>query len=251
MKNTAIAIGLTCILSWASISVSAQNADLVADKEVQELIKLNPALTGVLNRLRFLGNASQNVDMGLETRFFKSANHLGFYAKFDNLNDLERKSFNFSYARDVVDKAGMQLKIGGNIDYQVKVYHNDKQILTDFSFKDFNGFEYKIDSASAKGFHIDSKVFDFSLGSSLLYKNLVLGVTLNHLNTPDVSIQKGVEQFTNLSLSAQLLGFFKVGQELTFIPTVIYANQKKDDFTSLGMSVNYKSVTLNGQYEDL
>ncbi len=198
-----------------------------------------------------MGNASQNVDMGLETRIFKSMNHIGFYAKFDNLEDLERQSFNFSYARDVVTKDALQLKIGGNIDYQVKVFHNDKQIFTDFSFKDFNGFEYRIDSANAKDFNVESKVFDLSIGSSLLYKNLVLGVTLNHLNTPDVSIQKGVEQFTNLSVNAQLLGFFKVGQNLTFIPTAIYANQKEDAFTSLGMSVNYKTVTLNGQYEDL
>ncbi len=34
---------------------NAQNVDLVNDKEVQELNKLNPALTGVLNRLRFFG----------------------------------------------------------------------------------------------------------------------------------------------------------------------------------------------------
>jgi len=218
---------------------------------VQELNKLNPALTGVLNRLRVLGNASQNVDLGIETRFFKSANHLGFYAKFDNLDNLERQSFNFSYARDLLDKAGLQVKLGGNVDYQIKVFHNDQQILTDFSFRDFNGFEYRIDSANAKDFNIDSKVFDLSVGSSVLYKNLVLGVTLNHLNTPDVSVQKGIEQFSDLSVSAQLLGFFKLGPQITVIPTVIYANQQDDDFTSLGMSINYKSVTFNGQYEDL
>lgn len=229
----------------------AQNVDLVNDKEVQELNKLNPALTGVLNRLRVLGNASQNVDLGLETRVFKSPNHLGFYAKFDNLENLERQSFNFSYSRDVVSKDALQLKLGGNIDYQVKVFHNDKQILKDFSFKDFNGFEYKIDSANAKDFNVESKIFDLSIGSSVLYKNLILGVTLNHLNAPDVSVQKGVEQFTNLSISAQLLGFFKLGENITVIPTAIYANQKTDDFTSLGMSVNYKTITLNGQYEDL
>jgi hypothetical protein len=238
------------MLLFSVSDIVAQNVDLVNDKEVQELNKLNPSLTGVLNRLRFLGNASQNIDLGLETRVFKSANHLGFYAKFDNLEDLERQSFNFSYARDLVDKAGLQVKLGGNLDYQVKVFHNDKQLFTDFSFKDFNGFEYRIDSASAKDFNIESKVFDLSLGGSVLYKNLVLGVTLNHLNTPDVSVQKGIEQFTNMSVSAQLLGFFKVGQNVTVIPTAIYANQKDDAFTSLGVSINYKSVTLSGQFED-
>lgn len=249
-KLTHLSLCLLCT-SVLSFSAQAQNVDLVSDKEVQEMNKLNPALTGVLNRLRFLGNASENIDLGLETRVFKSANHLGFYAKFDNLEDLERQSFNFSYARDVVEKAGLQVKVGGNIDYQIKVYHNDEQVFKDFSFKDFNGFEYRIDSADAKDFNVESKVFDLSLGGSVLYKNLVLGLTLNHLNTPDVSVQKGVEQFTDLSVSAQLLGFFKLGQQITVIPTVIYANQKDDAFTSLGMSVNYKSVTLNGQYEDL
>ena len=248
LQSLTLCIVTICL---SSASVSAQNADLVSEKEVQELNKLNPALTGVLNRLRVLGNASQNVDLGIETRVFKSANHLGFYAKFDNLDNLERQSFNFSYARDLVEKPGLQVKLGGNIDYQIKVYHNDEQVFKDFSFKDFNGFEYRIDSANAKDFNVESKVFDLSVGSSVLYKNLVLGVTLNHLNTPDVSVQKGIEQFSDLSVSAQLLGFFKVGQNMTIIPTAIYANQKDDDFTSLGMSINYKSVTLNGQYEDL
>jgi|GEM_PF-1394029 len=251
MKLSKTTIALICVLSLSNCYVFAQNSDLVNNKEIQELNKLNPALTGVLNRLRVLGNASQNVDLGIETRLFKSANHLGFYAKFDNLDNLDRQSFNFSYARDVFVKAGLKVKLGGNIDYQIKVYHNDQQILKDFSFKDFNGFEYRIDSANAKDFNIDSKVFDLSVGSSLLYKNIVLGVTLNHLNTPDVSIQKGIEQFSDLSISAQLLGFFKLGKQITVIPTAIYANQKEDDFTSLGMSVNYKSVTFNGQYEDL
>jgi hypothetical protein len=244
-----IAVVLTLVLNVSQ--TNAQNVDLVSDKEFQELNKLNPALTGVLNRLRVLGNVSQNLDIGVETRVFKSPNHLGFYATFDDIDNLDRKSFNFSYARDLDISENMQLKLGGNMDYQIKVFHNEKQILTDLNFSDFNGFEYKIDSADINNFSIESKVFDLSLGGSLLYKNLLLGVTLNHFNNPNISIQKNNVQKVNMAVNAQLLGFFNLGQNMVIIPSAIYANQADDAFTSLGLSINYKTVTFNGQYEDL
>ncbi len=251
MKTRNLIIPFILLLFGSSFSGFGQNSDLVSDKELQELNKLNPSLTGVLNRFRVLGNASSNVDIGLETRFFKTANRLGFYATFDNIDNLERKSYNLSYARDFELTEKIQWKLGANVDYQVKLFNGDKEVKADLSFKDFDGFEYKIDSADIQNFSLESKVFDLSVGTSILYKNLVLGVTLDHINTPDVSIQKGVKQLADMAYNAQLMGFFKLGSKLTIIPSAIYASQDEDVFSSFGMSLNYKGVSFNGQYEDL
>jgi hypothetical protein len=86
------------------------------------------------------------------------------------------------------------------------------------------------------------------LGASLLIKNILIGVNVNHINTPDISIQKGVEQLADLELNAQLVGFFNLGL-ITVMPTGVYAVQKDDVFGSYGLSINRKKLTLNAQYE--
>ena len=232
-------------------SASAQNLDLINDKEFQELNKLNPSLTGVLNRFRFMANRATNTDLGLETRIFKSASHIGFTATFDNIDNLDRRSFNFAYARDFNVSEKMILKLGGNLDYKIKVFHQGNQLGQNFTFRDFDGFEYKVDSLNINDFSVDSKFFDLGLGGSLLFNNLVLGFNIKHINTPDISVQKGVEQLADIEFNTQLLGFIKLGESMTVIPSAIYAQQKDDAFTSLGVSLNFKTVTLNGQYEDL
>ncbi len=248
MARTLILISLLGLLFQGT---QAQNVDLLNDKEFQELNKLNPSLTGVLNRFRFMANQSSNTDIGFETRVFKSLSHIGFTATFDNIDNLDRKSFNFAYARDVDINDKIQLKLGGNVDYQIKVFHHNNQILNDFSFTDFNGFEYKVDSLNINDFRVDSKFFDVGIGGSLLFKNLVLGFNLNHINTPNISVQDGLKQLAGVEINAQLLGFIKLGQDGMLIPSVIYAQQRDDAFTSAGLSLNFKTVTLNGQYEDL
>lgn len=240
---------LTALFSTAGLK--AQNLDLLNNKELQELNKLNPSLTGVLNRLRFLGNQSTNTDLGLETRLFKSASHIGFTASFDNLDHIDRKSFNFAYARDFDLSEKLQLKLGGNVDYQIKVFHGGNRLFEGYSFKDFNGFEYKVDSLNINDFDIDAKFFDVGFGGSLLFKNLVMGVNINHINTPDISVQEGIKQLADFELNAQLMGFVKLGQFGMLIPSAIYAKQKDDAFLSGGVSLSYKTFTLNGQYEDL
>lgn len=240
---------MTMVLSIATIS--AQNRDLMGDKEFQELNKLNPAFTGVLNKLRILGNVSQKYDIGLETRLFKSANHLGFYMTFDDIENLNRKSFNFTYARDFDVKEKLQFKLGANLNYQVKIFHNDSQLFKNFTFKDFNGFEYEVDSLNAKDFRTESKLFDLHVGGSMLYKNLVLGVSLNHVNRPDISVQSSIKEKANLAVNAHLMGFFTLGKLVTVIPTGVYAIQKDDVFSSYGISLNKNNFTLSGQYESL
>lgn len=232
-------------------TVMGQNRDLMGDKEFQELNKLNPAFTGVLNKLRILGNASENYDIGLETRLFKSANHLGFYMTYDDIENLDRKSFNLTYARDFDVKEKLQFKLGANLDYQVKIFHNDSQLFKNFTFKDFNGFEYEVDSLNAGDFKAESKLFDLHVGGSMLYRNLVLGIALNHVNRPDFSVQEGVKEKANIAMNAHLMGFFSLGKTITVIPTGIYAMQKDDVFSSYGVSLNRKNVTLSGQYETL
>lgn len=229
--------------------LNAQNLDIINDKEFQELNKLNPSFTGVLNRFRIMANTAQNTDIGFETRVFKSASHLGFTATFDDIDNLGRKSFNAAYARDFNFGNNKLFKLGANCDYQVKLFHQGNQV--NFNFKDFNGFEYHVDSLNVNDFKVESKFFDVGVGASLLLNNIVLGVNINHVNRPDVSVQNGVEQLAKMEVNAQLLGFFKIGDLITVIPSAIYAQQESDAFSSFGLSLNRKSFTVNAQYEDL
>ena len=239
------------VLTLCLQSTQAQNLDLLNDKEFQELNKLNPSFTGILNRFRFLANQSNGTDLGLESRVFKSASHIGFTATFDNIAHLDRKSFNFAYARDFDVSEKIQLKLGGNVDYQIKVFHNGNQLFQDFSFTDFNGFEYKVDSLNSKDFDVDAKFFDVGLGGSILLKNTIIGFNLNHINTPDISIQEGLKQVADIEINAQFVGFYKIGEALTLIPSALFSKQKDDQFSSAGLSLNFKTVTFNGQYEQL
>jgi len=231
--------------------VKAQNYDLVDDKEFQELNKLNPSLTGVLQRFRVLANQATSTDLGIETRLFKSVNYLGFNVRLDNQNNIDRQSYNVSYARDFKLAKVIDWKLGANMNYEVKIFNQGKQVNSNFNLTDFNGFEYRFDSINPQDYSIESKVFDLSLGTSFLFKNLVLGVTANHINTPDVSLQNGVEQLKDFAINAQLIGFFNIGKSLMIMPTGIYAQQGDDVFSSYGASINIKNITFNGQYEML
>ena len=228
-----------------------QNLDLINDKEFPELNKLNPSLTGVLNQFRGLANAASNTDLGLETRLFKSVNYLGFTATFDETDHLNRQVYTLGYARDITKNDHLKIKLGLNADYHIKVFHNDNQLNTDFTFADFNGFRYDVDSLNINDFSVESQVFDLDIGASVLFKNLLLGITVNHINRPDISVQKGVEQLMDLSYNAQLMGFVKLGELLTIIPTGVYARQQDDVFSSYGVSLNRNTWTFTGQYEAL
>ncbi len=236
------------VIAMGASDLFAQNLDLLNNKDFQEMNKLNPSLTGVLNRFRFLGNQSTSTDLGFETRWFKSASHLGFNINLNSIDNLSRRSFNASYARDFNLSEHATFKLGANVDYQIKVFHQGDQILNNISFKDFNGFEYHVDSLNIKDFSVDSKFWDVDLGASLLFKNILVGVNVNHINRPDISIQRGVEQLADLELNAQLVGFFNLGL-ITVMPTGVYAVQQDDVFSSYGLSLNRKQLTLNAQYE--
>ncbi|MCB9261793.1 MAG: type IX secretion system membrane protein PorP/SprF [Flavobacteriales bacterium] len=229
-------------------SLFAQNFDLINNKELPELNKLNPAFTGVLNRLRFMYNQSATTDLGFETRLFKSSNHFGVYATFDGIDHIQRKSFNAQYARNIELKNNLNLKLAANVNYQIRLFHRGNEV--NFSFKDFNGFEYHVDSLNIKDFSTQQEVFDLGIGTALLWKNLVLGFNVNHLNQPDINLQNSQSLKSKIEMNAQLMGFFKLGK-LMAAPTAIYAQQGSDVFSSLGLNLTYKNLGITGQYEDL
>jgi hypothetical protein len=227
--------------------VHAQNIDLTEGKEFSELAQTNPAFAGVLEQFRFLFTQSNELKAGLESKLLKN-NYLSFHFNQDELDHLRRQNFTLSYAREKKFENGIRFKYAGNATYNNKTFFREQGQNGPFSFTDFNGFTYDFTESRADSFNSIEQV-DVGLGFGLLYKNLIAGLNINHLNAPDVSVLKGVENRLPLEVNAQLGGFINLNTDFSLFPNALFSLQGNEYWLSGGLGLNYKTVILNGQYE--
>ncbi|MFT5480753.1 MAG: hypothetical protein ACI9NN_001721, partial [Bacteroidia bacterium] len=238
------------LVCFTATNVQAQkNYDLLNSKELSQLSELNPAYTGILNNIRVLVNKGEEVNLGMEMRLFKSKNYIGLNYTNESLDQLNRQIYRASYVRDYKFNERLKLKVAGNLEYQNKTI-KDRTLLTK-SFDDFDGASYYQDSALVNQFQEQISFADFGLGAGLIFGNLVFGINIKHLNTPEISMEAGRIRKSDMEFNAQAMGFLELTLNWRLIPNLIFAKQGSTDFISYGLGVNFKDITLSSQYEEI
>ncbi|MBI1305966.1 MAG: type IX secretion system membrane protein PorP/SprF [Bacteroidetes bacterium] len=229
-------------------SLKAQDIDFQRYKELSTLAQLNPAFSGVLNRFRILSNKSDEYLLGFESRILGSKNYLSMSYQGNQNEDLERRIFKTSYAREVFSKVGIDIRLAADIQFENKIFGQSGNTSSDL-IKDFEGFFYQLDSTNKNNFSLNNRDFRLGAGASVLYKNLVFGISARNLNTPDISIQNNLVHNAKIDLTASLFGFVPIGDETRLVPNALYSVKGSNQLLSLGLTFSSKILGIVGQYE--
>lgn len=243
---------LTVIIFFISAhsSVFAQNYDLAAFKDFDQMAKVNPAFTGVLQKLRFLANnKGADLNIGFEGRIFKTDHYLGGGFNQVSIGSVRRQTLYASYNKDFALKNKALVKIALQGDYHQKSFFR-REGETDFDFVDFDGANYRYDSLNAPNFSLGRNYTDFGVGLGYIGKRMVIGGNVKHLNRAKYSINTNDDRRLPLEANAQLCGFFSVGK-LTLIPSGVLCVQQDQMYYHLGGGVNYLEYTLTSKLENV
>ncbi len=237
------------VLSLSFFKAKAQNYDLSQFKDFEQLAKVNPAFTGVLQKLRLLAaNRGSDLNIAFESKLLKTDNYLGGGFNQISQNNVRRQTFYASYNRDKKLKNEAILKIAIQGDYIQKSFFKAADATLPFSFSDFDGSSFSYDSASASNFSTQRNYADLGLGIAYQGKRIIFGANARHLNQPKFSINNTVNDKMPIEANAQLSSYFSVGK-LSIIPTGMISVQGTDKYMQLGTGVNYLDYTFIGQYE--
>lgn len=239
---------IVLLFGFAVLPVHAQNYDLSSFKDFDQLAKVNPAFTGVLQKLRLLANnRGADLNIGFEGRIFKTDHYLGGGFNQVSIGSVRRQTLYASYNKDFELKNKALFKIALQGDYNQKSFFR-KEGETAFDFVDFDGISYRYDSISADDFSAGRNYADIGLGFGYLGKRLVLGGNVKHLNRAKYSINTTDERRMPFEASAQLCGFFGIGK-ITMIPVGVFSVQGDDIFYNIGAGINYLEYTVTGKLQ--
>jgi Type IX secretion system membrane protein PorP/SprF len=249
------------LATFTSVCVG-QNLDFLNNKELSKLNKLNPAFTGILNQFRILSNKGEDFTLGFESRIAGGKNFIGAsynqqIAKSINsiktspILGLKRNGLRISFARDILQSDKLQLKVGGDLNTQ-KTSTTEAATTDRFGIVDFSGNRYNFDTSNITDIKYHLRTIDVSLGASLLYRNLVLGLSARHLTTPNISMNSASKTKLPVEVTAELIGFVNLSQSFTLMPNLIASLKKRNDYVgrtyaSLGIGILYKNVVFNGR----
>jgi hypothetical protein len=241
---------LGLIICQGKVKAQIENVDLLGGKELAEMSRLNPAFTAIINELRLNTTKGNDFNVGFEGKWFKSPTHFGLYFQKNGIDHLDRQKLNFQLSRDRNIGKSFQFKYGFQLEYAKKKFFNSGSNPVEFNFNDFNGLEYVIDSSNVGQLLSESKSIDIGLGVGGVFKNLIFGANLRHLNKPQTSIIDGTSNKLEMTIEGQVGGFFELAG-ITFFPHALYASQGSDVFLSGGLGITQKNVTFIGQYEQI
>lgn len=239
------------ILMSSGFDSKSQNLDLINGKEFDDMGKLNPAFTGILEELRLLAGQNGNLRAGIESKVFKSANYIGFNFDFDEIDHLKRQSFQFNYAREKEIGEDFKIKFAATGDYEVRTF-NRRVEDTSFSFVDFNGNTWDYLQGQTD-FKPTIEGINFGFGVGAIYKNLVFGLNANNINQMNINLLEGGGGINlPIEINAQFGGFFNLPGEIKIFPNAIFSylgNGADETMLALGLGATKGDWSLNGQYE--
>jgi len=248
LKRKTLLVLLLLLSVFNSNKIQAQNLDLINGKEFDEMAKLNPAFTGVLEELRLLVGQSAQLRAGIESKLFKSVNYVGFNFEMDEIDHLKRQSYQFNYAREKEFGENLKLKFAGTADYQVRTFHRSATD-TAFSFSDFNGNVWSFIEGTTD-FNTNTNYVDIGLGIGGIYKNLIFGINLNQLGNMSMDLNKdGEGVYVPIEFNAQVGGFMNLGSTIKLFPNLIYSAVGDESMFALGLGATKGNWSLNGQFE--
>ena len=234
---------------------------------------LNPAFAG----------ATQQARVGLNYRNqwpAIDANFITFSAYFDTFIESKNSGVGLLMMRDTEGQAGLKsVQVGLQYAYQLYItewltfrpgfqvaWFNRSVNFSDLTFGDqFNPATGEIDNPSAEAFGNDSKNFvDLSVGGVIYTKNAWLGVTANHINTPNQAFEdsadpKELPQKLSFHGGIKFLftpgtmgsGLFSRPQERSLTPTFQYKSQGEFDQLDLGLYLTMEPLILGMWYRGL
>ena len=234
---------------------------------------LNPAFAG----------ATQQARVGLNYRNqwpSIDANFITLSAYYDTYLEDYNSGVGFLLMRDTEGQAGLKSTMVG-LQYAYQLYltswltfrpgmqvafYNRNVNFADLTFGDqFNPLTGEIENPSAETFGNLSKSFiDLSFGGVFYTKNAWLGITSNHLNTPNQAFEDGSvpkELPMKLSFHGGLKIPFKSGvmgagmytrpQERSITPTFQYKSQGEFDQMDLGLYLTLEPIIFGTWYRGL
>ena len=239
------------LLGLVVFPINAQNYDLSQFKDFEQLAKVNPAFTGVLQKLRLLAaNKGSDLNIAFESKLFKSDNYLGVGFNQLSQSNVRRQTFYAAYNRDKTFKNGAVFKVGIQGDYIQKNFYREADVQFPFTFKDFDGRSFRFDSSTMNNFSAQRNYADVGLGLAYQGKRIIAGVNARHLNQPKYSVDNTKDDRMPIEANAQLSSYFTMGK-IAIIPTGMLSVQGSDKYVQIGTGVNYLEYTFIGQYERL
>jgi hypothetical protein len=248
IKILLLLVGLFGIIG--ELKAQTNNVDLLGGKELAEMSRMNPAFTAIINELRLNTSKGNDLNIGLEGKWFKSPTHYGLYFQKNNIDHLQRNKLNFQISRDKSFGEKFQFKYAFQLQHLNKTFTNPSSNGLALNFHDYNGLEYAIDSSNISQVLTESKSFDIGLGVGGVFKNLIIGANVRHLNKPKISIIEGSSERVAMSFEGQVGGFVDLFGTSLF-PHLIFAQQGEETFLSGGVGVTRKNITFLGQYEQI
>lgn len=227
-----------------------QVPELLNDKEFSELAQLNPAFTGILEQLRVLANTGTDINIGLESRIFKTNNFISGNFETGELDQLRRKRFNLNLARQKKFENGAVFKYAGKVSYSNNQFKQNDQPYP-LNMSDFYGFDYNLTQGIADQYLVsDKSVLDAELGLGFLWgEKFILGASFNHLTRPDVSILSNTSHKLPIEADLQFGGFFETKGGIQIFPNLISSVMGSAWYTAAGLSVGKNQISFTSQYE--
>ncbi len=230
-----------------AMSSYGQGYDFFSQREFDQLARINPAYTGILERLRLLAsNRGADLNIGLESKVFKSKHYIGGGFQQVSLSHIRRQKVYGTYSRDIKFKNESVMKIAIQGEYVQKSFFRSADDVQ-FNFSDFDGREYRYDSLSS-AFYSDPKVYgDIGFGFAYLGKRVLLGANGRNLLMPAQSISSEVKQRLPIQLDAQGCATLK-RHKLVVIPSGIFRLYDGNMLLQAGLGLNFKEYTLVGNF---
>ena len=230
-----------------SARMAAQNFDLSNNKQWNQLMQLNPALTAVGGELRTLINAHDGLNIGLETPLINKPWQLGVMYERSSIEQMSRNRFNayVSHLKELKNNGVLRMGLSG--------HWTDQRFFPpsegNYVFKDFSGFIYMVDSA----LHTKRREMQtyLSTGAGLTFekKNLLFGLSARNLIPQDVSLFEGIELKIKPEISAQLGGYFGKQEYRAWFPSAVYSYQNGEQYFQFGVSHMRKFLIIHALAE--
>jgi hypothetical protein len=261
MKNVWLLGGILVL----TFSVSAQNYELRSGKDIRQPGKLNPSLAGIqedLIKVLTDADANSSFQLMLEGKMpFKLGNYMVGYERLTT-GDVDNNMFNITYGRtskkDIKKKETNQV----NWRYGATIQIHQKSFLqagydssAGYQFIDLNGETKSVPRLEDISDNVD--YFNFELGGSMTYKNLIVGLSVENLLKQNVSLVRG--EARNLPFTGNLMvgGFLNLGENITLFPSALAVYTPDDFYTKASLDFNANkfnfaaAYTLENEVQDL
>lgn len=230
-----------------SLGARSQGYDFFSQREFDQLARINPAYTGILERLRLLAsNRGADLNIGMESKVFKSKHYVGGGFQQVSLSHVRRQTLYGTYGRDIKLKNEAVMKIAIQGEYVQKSFFRSADELA-FDFSDFDGREYRYDSLSASNYSDPRSYGDLGFGFAYMGKRLLLGANGRNLLMPAQSMNAKDKTKLPLQLNAQGCATLEMKQ-LIVIPSALFRLYDGNMLLQAGLGMNYKEYTLVGNY---